>query len=135
MAPRAQRPIVEVALLRLTSGRLSTGMAMTTIERAVRTRQLFFHDPSAPAATAVVPSVVVAVRWSGGRVLLVRRRDGGCWELPGGPIAVGESAVDAALRHTARAAGLRILVTGLLGLFADPWLVERSPDGEVGQPL
>ena len=106
---------------------------MTTIERTVRARQLYFHDPSAPAATAVVPAVVVAVRWSGGRLLLVRRCDSGSWELPGGPIAVGESAVDAALRHAAQAAGVRLLVTDLLGLFADPRLVQRSGGGEVSQ--
>jgi 8-oxo-dGTP diphosphatase len=110
-------------------------MAMTTIDRAAPTRQMYFHDPAAPPATVVAPSVVVAVRWRGGRLLLVRRRDSGCWELPGGPIEVGETAVEAAVRRTAHDAGVRVLITELAGLFTDPGLVERSPGGEVRQPF
>jgi 8-oxo-dGTP diphosphatase len=105
---------------------------MTTIHQA-QTRQVYFHDPAAPEATAVAPSVQVAVRWSGGRLLLVRRCDTGLWELPGGYVDVGETAVDAAVRTTASAAGIRVLVTGIAGLFTDPAHVVRFPDGEVCQ--
>ena len=55
---------------------------------------MHFHDPYAPAATVVVPSVFVAVRSWDGRLLLVRRIDSGCWELPAGRVDVGESAED-----------------------------------------
>ena len=48
------------------------GMAMTTIDRAVLARHVYFHDPSAPAAGLIVPSVFVAVRWLHGCLLLVR---------------------------------------------------------------
>jgi 8-oxo-dGTP pyrophosphatase MutT (NUDIX family) len=106
---------------------------MTTIDRAAVTRQVFFHDPGAPTATVVVPSVFVAARWVGGRLLLVRRCDSGTWELPGGRVDVGETAVDAAVRETAEEAGVRVLVTGIAGLFSDPRHVVRSPDGEVRQ--
>jgi 8-oxo-dGTP diphosphatase len=106
---------------------------MTTIDRPVLTRQVYFHDPVAPGATVVVPSVLVAVRWLGGRLLLVRRCDSGSWELPGGRVDVGENAVDAAVRATADQAGVRVLVTGLGGLFTDPGHVIRSPGGEVRQ--
>ena len=108
---------------------------MTTIDRAASTRQVYFHDPSAPVATVVVPSVFVAVRWHEGRLLLVRRCDSGLWELPGGRVDVGESAVDAAVREVAEEAGVRVLVTGLAGLFTDPAHVVRSPSGEVRQPF
>jgi 8-oxo-dGTP pyrophosphatase MutT (NUDIX family) len=106
---------------------------MTTLDRAPATRQVFFHVPGAPPATVVVPSVFVAARWVGGRLLLVRRCDSGCWELPGGRVDVGENAVDAAVRETAEEAGVQVLITGLAGLFSDPGHVVRSPDGEVRQ--
>ena len=106
---------------------------MTTIDRETVTRQVYFHDPGAPAATVVVPSVFVVARWIGGRVLLVRRCDSGTWELPGGRVDIGETAVEAAVRETAEEAGITVLVTGFVGLFSDPGHVVRSPDGEVRQ--
>ena len=74
---------------------------MTTTERPTCSRQVFFHDPAGPTATVVVPSVFVAVLGAGNRLLLVRRCDSGTWELPGGRVDVGESAVEAAVRETA----------------------------------
>lgn len=106
---------------------------MTTVDGAGLTRQVYFHDPSAPRASAVVPSVFVAVRWRGGRLLLVRRCDSGAWELPGGRVDVGESAVEAAVRETAEEAGVRVCLTGLVGLFTDPGHVVRSVQGDVRQ--
>jgi 8-oxo-dGTP diphosphatase len=105
----------------------------STIERAESTRHAYFHDSDAPVATVVVPSVFVAVRWWGGRLLLVRRVDSGTWEFPGGRVAVGESAEEAAVRCTAEEAGVKVLITGLVGLFTDPAHVVRSEDGEVQQ--
>jgi 8-oxo-dGTP diphosphatase len=109
------------------------GTTMTTIDRAASTRQVYFHDPLAPIASVVVPSVFVAVRWHYGTLLLVRRCDSGLWELPGGRVDVGETAVQAAVRETAEEAGVRIEVTEIAGLFTDPWHVVRAADGEVRQ--
>jgi 8-oxo-dGTP diphosphatase len=106
---------------------------MTTIDRAAVTRQVYFRDAGAPTATVVVPAVFVAARWLGGRLLLVRRCDSGTWELPGGGVEVGETAVEAAVRNTAEEAGVRVLVTGFAGLFSDPGHVVRTTDGEVRQ--
>jgi 8-oxo-dGTP pyrophosphatase MutT (NUDIX family) len=106
---------------------------MTTIDRMPRTRQVHFHDPAAPVATVVVPSVFVAVRGPGGRLLLVRRCDSGAWELPGGRVDVGETAVETAVRETAEEAGVTVHVTGLVGLFTDPRHLVTSPTGEVRQ--
>jgi 8-oxo-dGTP diphosphatase len=106
---------------------------MTTLDRAVLTRQVYFHDPLAPPASLVAPSVFVAVRWHHGALLLVRRCDSGTWELPGGRVDVGESAVEAAVRETAEETGVRIEVTGLAGLFTDPGHVVRAVGGEVRQ--
>lgn len=106
---------------------------MTTVDRSAVTRQVYFHDRGAPPATVVVPSVFVAARGLGGRLLMVRRCDSGTWELPGGRVDVGESAVEAAVRETAEESGVRVIVTGIAGLFTDPGHVVRSPGGEVRQ--
>jgi 8-oxo-dGTP diphosphatase len=106
---------------------------MTTIGRAAATRQVYFHDRAAPVATCVVPSVFVAVRRLHGSLLLVRRCDSGVWELPGGRVDVGESAVEAAVRETAEEAGVQVTVTGFVGLFTDPGHVVRAANGEVRQ--
>ena len=104
-----------------------------TISEATGSRQVYYHDESAPLATVVTPSVFVAVREEGGRLLLVRRCDSGAWELPGGRVDVGESATQAAVRETAEEAGVYVLVTGLVGVFTDPGHVIRSATGEVRQ--
>jgi 8-oxo-dGTP diphosphatase len=106
---------------------------MTTIGEVTGTRRVYFHDESAPPASLVVPSVFVAARWRGGRLLLVRRCDSGAWELPGGRVDVGETAVQAAVRETAEEAGVQVLVTGLVGVFTDPAHVIRSRTGQVRQ--
>ena len=106
---------------------------MSTAAWIPRQRQVHFHDPAAPAATAVVPSAFAVVRGPGERLLLVRRCDSGTWELPGGRVDIGESAVDAAIRETAEEAGVRVMVTGLVGVFTDPGLVVRASDGAVRQ--
>ncbi|GAA1272172.1 NUDIX domain-containing protein [Pseudonocardia aurantiaca] len=92
-------------------------------------RRVHFHDPDAPVATVVAPSVFVAVREVQGRLLLVRRADSGAWELPGGRVDVGESAVEAAVRETAEEAGLQVRITGFVGLFTDPAHVVRAASG------
>jgi 8-oxo-dGTP pyrophosphatase MutT (NUDIX family) len=106
---------------------------MTTVDHVGRARRVYFHDPAAPVATSVVPSVFVAVRGPGGTLLLVRRRDSGAWELPGGQVDVGETAVQAAVRETAEEAGVQVEVTGLAGLFTDPGHVVRAVSGLVRQ--
>jgi 8-oxo-dGTP diphosphatase len=98
-------------------------------------RSVFYHDAAAPAATVVAPSVFAAVRHLDGRLLVVRRRDSGSWELPGGRVDVGESAVDAAIRETAEESGVVLRVIGMVGLYTDPRYVVRSVAGEVRQPF
>ena len=105
---------------------------MTTIGERGLMRQVYFHDAAAPPASRVVPSVFVVVRRAH-RVLLVRRCDSGMWELPGGRVDVGENATDAAVREVAEEAGVKVQVTGLVGLFTDPGHVVRSRDGDVRQ--
>jgi 8-oxo-dGTP diphosphatase len=96
-------------------------------------RTVHFHDPRAPSATTVVPSVFVAARNPLAQLLLVRRCDSGSWELPGGRVDVGESAVSAAVRETAEEAGVQAQITGLVGIYTDPAHIVRAVDGSVRQ--
>jgi 8-oxo-dGTP diphosphatase len=105
----------------------------TETTSAAAVRQVHFHDPDAPVASLVAPSVFVAARDERDRLLLVRRRDTGTWELPGGRVDVGESAVDAAVRETTEESGVRVQIVGLVGLFTDPAHVVRSTLGDVRQ--
>ncbi|MDT7574654.1 MAG: 8-oxo-dGTP diphosphatase [Pseudonocardiales bacterium] len=93
-------------------------------------RRVYVHDSAAPVAAVVTPSVFVAARDGRGRLLLVRRSDSGAWELPGGRVDVGESALHAAVRETAEESGVQVRITGLVGLFTDPAHVVVSPAGE-----
>jgi 8-oxo-dGTP diphosphatase len=99
-------------------------------------RREYDHQPDAPAATCVAPSVFAAVRDITGRMLLVRRCDTGDWELPGGHVDPGESASDAAVRETAEESGITVEITGLVGLYTDPGHVIAEPGtGLVRQPF
>jgi 8-oxo-dGTP diphosphatase len=106
---------------------------MTTIDRDAPSRQSWFRDPGAPTASVVAPSVFCAVRRADGQLLLVRRRDSGLWELPGGQVDVGETAEEAGVRETREEAGLSVSITGVVGLFTDPGHVVRSLAGVVRQ--
>jgi ADP-ribose pyrophosphatase YjhB (NUDIX family) len=97
-------------------------------------RQEFYHDPDAPPANSLAPTAFAAVRDDAGRVLLVRRADTGNWELPGGRVELGESAVVAAEREVAEESGVIIKVTDLLGVYSDPGHVMVYPEtGEARQ--
>jgi 8-oxo-dGTP pyrophosphatase MutT (NUDIX family) len=98
------------------------------------TRIEHYHDPDAPPASVVVPLVYGVVRDATGRILLVRRIDTGDWELPGGRVDPGESAVAALVREVAEESGLAVDVRGVSGLYTDPaHVVEQA--GVVRQPF
>jgi 8-oxo-dGTP diphosphatase len=98
-------------------------------------REEFFHDPAAPIARLVTPSVFAAVLDGLGRLLLVRRLDNGNWELPGGQVDVGDTARSALQREVAEEAGVTIEAVDVSGVYTDPGYVIRSPDGRVRQPF
>ncbi len=58
----------------MTSMEVDGGLGLVAREAV---RRVHFHDPDAPAARVVTPSVFVAVREEQGRLLLVRRCDSG----------------------------------------------------------
>lgn len=80
----------------------------------------YYDDPAAPEPNSLVPAAVAIVAREDGAVLLIRRTDNGNWALPGGAIEMNESVADAAIRETFEETGIKVEVTGLLGVYSDP---------------
>ncbi len=91
----------------------------------------YYHDPAAPAANTLVPSVTAAVRDDRGRLLLIHKVDNDFWALPGGAVELGESVADAAVREVEEETGVTVELTGLVGIYTDPGHVIAYDDGEV----
>jgi ADP-ribose pyrophosphatase YjhB (NUDIX family) len=97
-------------------------------------RTEFYHHVSAPEPTVIRPTAFAVVR-DADRVLLAQRCDDGLWELPGGGVDLGESAVDAVVREVAEETGVTIKVTGVAGVYSDPAHRQEYAGGEVRQVL
>lgn len=93
----------------------------------------YLNDPNAPTVNSVVPSVTVAVRDEGGRLLLIHKVDNDLWALPGGGHDAGERIADTAVREVKEETGLEIEVVRLIGTYTDPNHVMAYDDGEVRQ--
>jgi len=94
----------------------------------------FHHDPNAPRATNIVPSVNIIVTNDAGELLLIRRTDNDNWAVPGGAIDLGESLTDAAIRETREETGIECEITGLSGIYTDPGhVILYTSNGEVRQ--
>ncbi|MFC9002690.1 NUDIX hydrolase [Streptomyces microflavus] len=93
----------------------------------------YLHDPDAPPANSVVPSVVAFVRNDEGAVLLIQRSDNGRWALPGGGHDVGESISDTVVREVWEETGINAEVIGITGIYTDPGHVMLYDDGEARQ--
>lgn len=67
------------------------------------------------------PTVDVVIACPGGRVVLIERRNEPLgWALPGGFVDYGETVENAAVREALEETGLRVELTGLLGVYSDP---------------
>ena len=62
---------------------------------------------------------------------MVRRRDNGLWDLPGGRVEVGEATEDAARRELHEETGIAAGALSLLGVFSGPDTLHTYPDGNV----
>ncbi|MBW6432406.1 NUDIX domain-containing protein [Actinoplanes hulinensis] len=94
----------------------------------------YFDDPDAPAANSIVPSVNVVAADERGRILLIHRTDNDNWALPGGAMDFGESLPEAAVRETFEETGIKVEITGLVGLYTDPrHVILYTSDGEARQ--
>src|ERR1043165_2937066 len=79
----------------------------------------YLHDPDAPPANSVVPSVVAFVQNDAGQVLMIQRSDNGRWALPGGGHDVGESISDTVVREVWEETGVKAEVVGMCGMNPD----------------
>lgn len=93
----------------------------------------YYHNPKAPQANSLVPSVTVAARNADKQILLIHKIDNNYWALPGGAMEIGESIKDAAVREVMEETGINIELTGLVGIYTDPQHVMAYDDGEVRQ--
>ncbi|MEV0410970.1 NUDIX domain-containing protein [Streptomyces sp. NPDC050448] len=93
----------------------------------------YLHDPQAPAANSVVPSVVAFVQNDEGQVLVIQRSDNGRWALPGGGHDVGESISDTVVREVWEETGIKAEVVDMSGIYTDPGHVMLYDDGEARQ--
>ena len=92
-----------------------------------------YHDPDAPKPTSIVIAVSAFVTDDRDQLLMIRRTDNGLYALPGGRHELGETMTETAVRETEEETGLRIEVTGLIGIYSNPDHVMAYSDGEVRQ--
>jgi 8-oxo-dGTP pyrophosphatase MutT (NUDIX family) len=94
----------------------------------------YLNDPGAPKPNSLVPAAGVLAVDGTGRLLLQRRRDTGQWAIPMGKQELGETVSQCAVRETEEETGIRVEVTGLLGVYSDPGhVVLYTSDGETRQ--
>jgi 8-oxo-dGTP pyrophosphatase MutT (NUDIX family) len=93
----------------------------------------YFHDPKAPAANSVVPSVTAVVCNDAGQILLIHKTDNNLWALPGGGHDVGETVTQTVVREVKEETGIDVAVEEVSGLYTDPGHVMAYDDGEVRQ--
>ncbi|WP_405539206.1 NUDIX hydrolase [Streptomyces antimycoticus] len=93
----------------------------------------YYHDPDAPKANSVVPSVTAVVQDDAGRLLLIHKTDNDLWALPGGGHDIGESVSETVVREVAEETGITVEVDSVVGLYTDPQHVMAYDDGEVRQ--
>ncbi len=97
-------------------------------------RTEYLNDPDAPKPNSLVPAAGVLAVDGQGRVLLQRRRDTGQWAIPMGKQELGETVTVCAVRETEEETGVKVSITGLLGIFSDPGhLVVYQSNGETRQ--
>jgi ADP-ribose pyrophosphatase YjhB (NUDIX family) len=97
------------------------------------TRTDYLNDPNAPQPTTIAIAAGAFVLDDAGRLLVIRRADNGLYALPGGRHEVGETMTRTAVRETFEETGVRIEVTGLIGIYSNPAHVVAVADGEVRQ--
>jgi ADP-ribose pyrophosphatase YjhB (NUDIX family) len=93
----------------------------------------FYNDPAAPKPTSIVVAASAFVLDSDHRLLMIRRTDSGLYALPGGRHELGETMTATAIRETYEETGVKIKVTGLVGIYSNPNHVIAFSDGEIRQ--
>ncbi len=93
----------------------------------------YYNDPAAPPANSIVPSVTAIVVNDRGELLLVHKTDNDLWALPGGGMDLGEYMAETVVREVLEETGIKVEVTGVVGIYTNPHHVMAYDDGEVRQ--
>ena len=78
----------------------------------------------------LLPSAAVVLHDEQNRILLCLHSDKNIWVTPGGLIEPGEQPADAAVRETMEETGLRVKLTGILGVYGGEDLIIDYPNGD-----
>jgi mutator protein MutT len=70
------------------------------------------------------------VRNERGEILLIRRSDGGTWDLPGGAVEPGETPSEALIREAREETGLDVRIISVAGVFGGKTFRHTYPDGQ-----
>lgn len=80
-----------------------------------------------PQTPLLTVDVIIEMNDHPGRIVLIERRHEPLgWALPGGFVDIGETVEEAAVREAWEETGLRVRLTGMLGVYSDP---ARDPRG------
>jgi mutator protein MutT len=94
-----------------------------------RIREAIGHD------LLLCPAVTAVIRNAHGEVLLLKRRDDGKWDTPGGHIDPDETPAIAVERETLEETGLVVRATNLIGVIGGKVIEHRYPNNDLIQPL
>jgi 8-oxo-dGTP pyrophosphatase MutT (NUDIX family) len=92
-----------------------------------------YRSSDAPAANSIVVAVTAFIQDETGRLLLIRRTDNDLYAIPGGALELGETLTQTVQREVMEETGIKVQVTGLIGVYSDPDHVIEFTDGEVRQ--
>ena len=81
----------------------------------------------------LLPSVSAHIFDEGGRLLLVRQKDGNVWSTPGGSIEIDESPADAVVREAWEETGLHVEPVRIASVYGGPEFIVRYPNGDETQ--
>ena len=82
-------------------------------------------------APLMVISCGVIIENDKGEILLQKRRDNGCWALPGGSMEIGEKFVEVAKREVYEEVGLEIGELTLFGIYSGEDGIIIYPNGDI----
>ena len=82
-------------------------------------------------APLIVTSCGVIIENEKGEILLQKRRDNGCWAIPGGSMEIGEKFTEVAKREVYEEAGIEIRELTLFGIYSGEDGIITYPNGDI----
>jgi ADP-ribose pyrophosphatase YjhB (NUDIX family) len=96
--------------------------------------RFYYNDPTAPTPNVPVhPGAAAIVFDDQNRILIMKRKQGPYWCIPGGRMEIGESIDGCCVRETHEETGLEVEIVRLIGIYTNPRSICAYPDGNVHQ--